>query len=90
MQQDTQAKTSGHNRAVATFEQRGLNDSQVESIEQIKTNAAALWYNLDNIAVAPGNSDSGRLVSLAKTSLEEAVMWATKAVSRQNPPKERA
>lgn len=70
----------GTERAVKTFESRGLSDPA--RVEQIKEIAAALWYEIDGINIAPGNSEAGRYVALAKTELEAAVMWAVKAVSR--------
>ena len=77
----TETKTTTSKRALDTFATRGLN-GQEEVVTRIKDRAAALWDEIDGIAIAPGNSDAGRLVALAKTELECAVMWAVKAVSR--------
>lgn len=63
------------------FESRGLNGFEKE-VEAIKNEAAILHSLISHISIAPGNSEAGRLVSLAKTELESAVMWAVKAVSR--------
>jgi hypothetical protein len=70
-------------RGVKVFESRGFQGNGEQHVEYIKKTAAALWSYFDNISVPPGNTEAGRLVSLAKTELESAVMWAVKAVSRQ-------
>lgn len=70
-------------RGVKTFESRGFKENGAEHVEYIKKNAAVLWSYIDNIPVPPGNTEAGRLVSLAKTELESSVMWAVKALSRQ-------
>lgn len=69
-------------KSFLVFDQRPLNHSHLEQIEKIKKTAAILWDKLDNIPVAPGNNEAGRLISIAKTELESVVMWATKAISR--------
>lgn len=68
-------------RAEATFESRGLR-GQDAHVQRLKDRAAALWDVVDDISIPPGNSEAGRLVALAKTTLEESVMWAVKALSR--------
>lgn len=77
--------TSGTSRkAVAAFNQRSINDTQVRLIECVKTRAEQLWDEIDTIqdyAVGQG-PDAGRMFSVAKTKLEEVVMWATKGISR--------
>jgi len=70
-------------RAYDTFASRKLQDNAFIAVDEVKGAAAVLWDHIDNISVPPGNSEAGRLVALAKTSLEEAVMWAVKAYSRQ-------
>lgn len=70
-------------RAKKVFESRGLN-GQEEQVARLKSKAEELWDEIDNISVPPGNSEAGRLVSLAKTELESTVMWAVKALSRNN------
>lgn len=69
--------------ATKTFEHRTMNDSQIQTVEAIKSKAATLWDALNDISVPSGNTEAGRLVSSAKTTLEESIMWATKAISRQ-------
>jgi len=70
-------------RAKKVFESRGL-DGQEEHVARIKAAAEALWDELDNISVYPGNSEGMRLISLAKTSLEQTVMWGVKSLSRNH------
>jgi hypothetical protein len=50
---------------------RGLTDDNVDAILATKRAGAEFWAALDN-------AGSSRELSLAKTRLEEAVMWATK------------
>lgn len=71
--------------AKKVFESRGLKPEYfgVDSIDAVKYAAAVLFTVVDNIVVPPGNTEAGRLVSLAKTDLESCVMWAVKAISRQ-------
>ena len=68
-------------RGKRVFESRGIRD-QEQHVEYIKNSAAVLWSYVDNIQIPPGNSEAGRLVALAKTDIESAVMWAVKALSR--------
>ena len=68
-------------RAVKVFESRGLNGNEA-LVQQIKDQAAVLWDCIDSVVIPPGNSEAGRLVSLAKTELEASVMWAVKSISR--------
>lgn len=67
-------------KAEQVFESRPMDDDQITKVTQIKNAATYLQMQLDSIEAVP---ESGRLIALAKTSLEESVMWATKAVSRQ-------
>lgn len=68
-------------KASKVFESRGLN-GQEDRVQRIKDSAATLFEQIDSISIPPGNSEAGRLVSLAKTELESSVMWAVKAISR--------
>lgn len=53
-----------------------LTDEQTEQIRGIKDFGEDLWKFLDGIG-------ESRELSLAKTRVEEAVMWATKFVTRK-------
>lgn len=62
------------------FNSRLLSAQQQAQIARIKLQAEIIY---DDIAAIPQeNHESARLVSLAKTSLEETILWATKAISR--------
>lgn len=64
------------------FAQWPIRPEDIELLHSISTHASLLWDKLDAISIPPGNSQSGRMVALAKTKVEETVMWATKAISR--------
>jgi hypothetical protein len=68
-------------KAKKVFESRGLN-GQEELVERIKFEAECLYTAMEAVPVP--NPESARLMALAKTSVEEAVMWAVKSVSRNH------
>lgn len=68
-------------KASKVFESRGI-DGKESLVQRIKDEAASLYDAIDCISIPPGNTEAGRLVALAKTDLESAVMWAVKAISR--------
>lgn len=53
---------------------RVLSDEEKAQMQQVKDDGLALWELFDRI----GNS---REISLAKTKIEEAVMWAVKHIT---------
>jgi DNA-binding NtrC family response regulator len=62
---------------------RQLSEGETESIEQLKDHASRFEQELDT-ALARGLGErkgAARYIALSRTALEEAVMWATKAVS---------
>lgn len=67
-------------RHIAVFESRRI--ERIEQVDIIKFRAATLLAEIDAISIPPENREAGRLVSLAKTDLENCVMWAVKALSR--------
>lgn len=69
-------------RAKKTFETRGFGGNET-LVEGIKSDAAILLARFNRIPT-PG-AEAGRLAALAKTHLEEAVMWAVKAITRAEP-----
>lgn len=71
-------------RAARVFEQRGIHSDHLELLEHLKDDAATLHARMDRIAIPPGNQEAGRLVAMAKSQLEIAVMCAVKAISRFN------
>lgn len=56
-------------------EYKPLDETQKARIEQIKNEATKLWDTFD-FAIA-----DGRMMALAKTNLEQSVMWAIKAIT---------
>lgn len=81
-------ETNTTNKAYETFKSTSLNDEQIQQVEKIKYHAAMLWDKIDDINYGlPGSvlvsAECTRLIALAKTSLEESIMWANKAISRQ-------
>jgi hypothetical protein len=63
------------------FGHRAISESQKEKVLSIIEGAAELLDELESIEAT--NGESGRCKALAKTKLEEMVMWANKAISRQ-------
>lgn len=59
---------------------RELSDAEKERVEQIKDTALSLYLQI-NPGVPGEAKERARYKALAVTALEEAVMWATKAVS---------
>jgi hypothetical protein len=53
---------------------RQLNDGEKKTLDAIKDKAQELYNVLEQLP-------NGREVSLAKTNLEQSVMWAVKAVT---------
>ena len=62
------------------FESRGLQGKEAE-VEAVKQKAGELW-DLFNAGTNAPNTEGGRMYALAKTNLEQAVMWFVKGVSR--------
>lgn len=61
-------------------EYRELSPEEKQLVDDIKTKAKEL-YDLIELASTPGPSATGRYLALAKTSLEESIMWATKGIT---------
>lgn len=73
-------------RAAAVFESRRFAyEHHQGQADRIRALASALWAEIDGITAPSGNSEVGRLLSLAKTDVGAAAMWATKALSRFSP-----
>lgn len=62
------------------FESRGLQGKE-ELVEKVKSKAGELWDLFHEGTNTPG-TDGGRMYALAKTNLEQAVMWFVKGCSR--------
>lgn len=72
-----QPRTPGYQ----VFETRGIPTERLELVERTKVAAGVLW-DIFNEATQGHGQESGRLSALAKTKLEESVMWFVKGVSR--------
>lgn len=59
-------------------EYRPLTDSEKESMEKIKIKAEELETLFDEV----NNPNIGREIALAKTKLEESIMWAVKGITK--------
>lgn len=57
-------------------EYRKLDESTLKRMEQIKDDAQKLWDSFDW-----AQNEDKRMMALAKTNLEQAVMWAIKAIT---------
>jgi len=76
---DTQGRTAPDINPL--FESRNFKSPErAQLVEDIKVAASLLLERINRIEVGQEN---GRLVSLAKTHLEDSVMWGVKAVSRE-------
>ena len=72
MASDAPPKTGNEN--IMRHQYKALSDADKANIQSIKDNGMMLWLFCDNL----GNS---RELSLAKTKIEEAVMWAVKSIT---------
>jgi hypothetical protein len=64
---------------VMRHQYRVLSDAEKNAMQSIKDDGLALWNVIDNFKVFGGDS---RELSIAKTKVEEAVMWAVKHLTR--------
>jgi len=62
---------------VMRHEYRVLNDAEKLAMQQVKDKGLEFWFMLDEI----GGPSGSREISLAKTKIEEAVMWAVKDIT---------
>lgn len=56
-----------------------LSKEEIENINDVKTIAIELFDKIDQMPTV--GMEDGRLKSLALTSVEQSVMWATKCIS---------
>lgn len=70
---------------------RELSDEEKDLMAQVKSKASELYELFVKVqfpdgdmtpSSAPKSTNNGREVSLAKTKLEEAVMWAVKGITK--------
>lgn len=61
-------------------EYRPLSEDEKASVSEIKE-AAAKLYDLMEDAIKASPSPAARCIAVAKTNLEQAVMWAVKGIT---------
>lgn len=74
--------SSGDNRTinnVMRHQYRILSEEEKAAMQAIKDDGLGLWNVIDNLKVFGGDS---RELSIAKTKIEEAVMWAVKHLTK--------
>lgn len=60
---------------------RELTDEEKKQVDDIKTLAGELYQKLETDPAVVTSGDKARALAIAKTNLEQAVMWAVKAVT---------
>lgn len=71
------AQTKGEYRVGTSF-----NPSNSSTVDRIKSAAAVLIDQIEDIAVASDNPEVKRLCALAQTAFEDGAMWAVKAATK--------
>ncbi len=61
---------------------RPLTEAEKEFIENLKHEAEILYGLMDQSTFPGERSERARYLNLAKTALEESVMWAVKALTQ--------
>jgi hypothetical protein len=64
-----------------SFESRGFPADTSHLVDQVKQKAGELDDLYGQLSIEPG-AEGGRMLALAKTNLEQSVMWFVKGVSR--------
>jgi len=67
---------------IMRHQQRPLTDAEQAEILVLKDKALDLWHHLDRIGRKNADAPGSRELSLAKTHVEEAVMWGVKHITR--------
>lgn len=62
-------------------EYTSLTETQKDQVSDIKNEAEALLDRMNSIAPAEERSERSRCMAIARTNLEQAVMWAVKGVT---------
>lgn len=62
-------------------EYKELTDAQKEQVKLVKEEADALLMLLNGAVPVDERSERARLMQIARTNLETAIMWATKAIT---------
>lgn len=58
-----------------------LNDKQKEAVKMIKNTAVLLLQEFNNAVPVEERSERSRCMAIARTNLEQAVMWAVKGAT---------
>ena len=66
-----------------TFAHVTMSEKQIKEAESLRDKATELEDLFNNVVSTEERSDSSRLMNIAKTNLEQSIMWAIKAVSRK-------
>lgn len=69
-------------RAAKEFSSRPMNDTQVQLANGLRQKLESIWADADAIQQFSHSTETKRLIAIAKTDLESAGMWLTKAISR--------
>lgn len=60
---------------------RELTDAQKSAVELIKTRAEGLLEEMNHAVSVEERSERSRCMAIARTNLEQAIMWATKGIT---------
>ncbi len=66
-----------------TFLSKEMKSDAIVQADAIRQKADELLSLFDNAVSKEERSEASRLMSLARTSLEQSAMWAIKAISRK-------
>ncbi len=62
-------------------EYKPLTDEQKAQMESIKSEAEVLLAKMNEVVPADERSERSRCMAIARTNLEQAIMWAIKGVT---------
>jgi len=69
-------------KEMAIFESRTMSKEAQDEVENIKLHSANLLRMFNKVVSLEERSEASRLMNIARTNLEQTVMWAVKAISR--------
>lgn len=65
------------------FDNIPMNEGQQKQTSDIKAKAQELLDVFNSVIPTDERSEASRLMAIARTNLEQCIMWAVKAVSRK-------
>jgi hypothetical protein len=68
---------------LSVFESRPMGSFQVGEMDKLKGDAAVLLHSMNQIVPKEERSEASRLMNIARTNLEQTIMWSIKAISRK-------